>query len=689
MLKFTSKIKKVINLSVITGIVLTSTGCSSFYNVSPKDKAKLDKPMLNKNYFNIPNQPAIQEISVDKIIYRKDSLNHKLNIKTFVDIKNTKIITFEDLLKKMPIPITVEDKLKTQLINKFHIQGNLRDVLDELASITNSFWTNDNGVIKFIHEKTIVYKFPIFSNNKLNPIYNIGDTEESFKLTEMKDNIFTEIKNSLSMVLDTENIVGDISTKNTYTQNNSNAINQENLKKSSNSVNNEMKKNNTLNNKNFDISSKSKSNASQLKNSKELNNENGLKTPKNTKSKSKSKQNSIGDLINTDITKINNENKNAKINNFSKSNNNQNTAEKINTKLNENQNTAEKKNTNQNLNKKEFQLTKTKEVNLKTIYKEKKTKVVVSKESGMIIVSVTRNEEPKVDNIINDLTKNIINNMVMIDIYVLEVSKSKLKNFNMELSSIIQQGLKNTSLNLTSTSITGVLDTLTSKQNLATGIPQAVVNGSNISAILGYLTGNNLSKVLSQPKILTMPNIPARIKSSTAVPYVEPQSLNAGGESSITYQIKYINDGIDLGLISNVVDNSIYLSMGIKINQYIEDKKIEVGTLGTIDVPVQAPRILNSTFRMKAGNLAVLGGMNRISHKTEDSANMFVPTNKKNNFEENSIVVLALPRLIKFVKKEKPKPKYKISSIKKINVIQKENKDFKIKYNFPTIEELK
>jgi len=687
MLKIKSKIRKVINFSIITGIILTSTGCSSFYNVSPKDKAKLDKPMLNKNYFNIPNQPAVQEIPVDKIIYRKDSLNHKLNIKSFVDIKNTKIITFEDLLKKMPIPITVEDKLKTQLINKFHIQGNLHDVLDELASITNSFWTNDNGVIKFIHEKTIVYKFPIFSNNKLNPIYNIGDADESFKLTEMKDNIFSEIKNSLSMVLDTENIVGDISTKNTYIQNNSNAINQENLKKSLNSVNNEMKKNNTLNNKNLNISSKSKSNAFQLKNSKELNNENGLKTPKNTKSKSK--QNSIGDLINTDITKINNENKNAKINNSSKSNNNQNTAEKINTKLNANKNTAEKKNTNQNLNKKEFQSTKTKEVNLKTVYKEKKTKVVVSKESGMIIVSVTRNEEPKVDNIINDLTKNIINNMVMVDIYVLEVSKAKLKNFNMQLSSIIQQGLKTSSLKLSSTSITGVLDTLTSKQNIATGVPQAVVNGSNISAILGYLTGNNLSKVLSQPKILTMPNVPSRIKSSTAVPYVEPQSLNSGGESSITYQIKYINDGIDLGLISNVVDNSIYLSMGIKINQYIEDKKIQVGTLGTIDVPVQAPRILNSTFRMKAGTLAVLGGMNRISHKTEDSANMYVPTNKTNNFEENSIVVLALPRLIKFVKKEKPKPKYKINSIKKIDVIQKENKNLKIKYNFPTIEELK
>lgn len=673
-------IKNAINLSIVSSIVLLNTGCS-MKEVTPENQKNFDK--TKENFLNIKDEKAIEIIEVDKIVYKQDSLNQDLNFKSFVEVSNNKVVTLEELFKKFPLNVYVEDKIKNQLVGNIQASGDIKEVLDKVTSATNTFWTYDQGVIKIINEKTIVYKFPMFSNAKLSAIYNVGMNDAPFDVTKVKEDVFQEISDSLKMILNTEAISGDIGILSTNIKENNNKVEKENATENvkQNLKTEEDKKSNTQNNNKN--SSFLFTLGTQKKKADNKNEETGIKTPSQKK---KTNDSDIGDQINNDIVKYELENKSIDQNDNSKKKSDNVDVVSAKSSDNTKSNTDNLKNRNNNLNSENISNKVQETTNLHKIITAKTDKVMISKESGMIVVSVTRNEESKVDNVIDNLIKNVFNNMVTIDLYILEVQNSKLKQFSSDISGIIQDGLKTTSLALNTTGITGVIDGLTNKQLLSVGTPAPDVMGSKVSAILGYLTDNQESKILSQPKILTMPNIPSRIKTSTAIPYVQPQSISNSASAQTTYEIKYVNDGIDMAVVSNVIDDDIYLSLGVNMNQYIDDKIINVGTFGTINVPIQAPKILNSTFRMKAGNFAVLGGMNKIQHSGQDKVNTMIPINLKNKFEETSIVVLAMPRLIKFVeKKETNKNNIKTVDISKDNKITTSWNDSK----FPVISSLK
>ena len=680
-----NNIKKFLSISLIASTLLMSTGCDDFTELSDDDKKKFDKGINTENVFNIKDQAAIDYIVVDKFVYKTDSINHDLNVRAFVKIRNTGITSLDEVVKKFKIPITVDEKIRTQLVGDMRLSGDISDVLDKFTAMTNTFWTVDSGVIKIIAEKSIIYKLPMFTNDKLSKIYNIGQTQDMLELDDIKDDVFEEIKEMLETVLKAPSIEGEIKNLSSIATQNTNTVNEDENRefKSKESLLKEDKSDLSKNNENIVKNNEKK--LTSVKSNQLKKEENGIK-PKSGRKKGKGS--SLGEMINTDLNTLKYDSKDVKGSEGSNQKNNFSSNKLNNTEISKVNNDSQSNQRKQNSNKTSTIITKEEASDIKKIFKEKEHKVMISKESGIIVVSVTRSEEAAVDNVLNSLIRNTLNNMVSLDVYILEVKTEKLKEFNMNLKAVVQNGLDVTGLEIGRDSITGVIDGITGHQTA--GAP--TIDGSKVSAVLGYLTGNEKGKILSQPKILMMPNVPSRIKTSTAIPYIEPQSINAGGESSVTYQIKYVNDGIDMAVVSNVVGSDIYLSIGININQYLNDKSIEVGSLGIIDVPIQAPRILNSTFRMKAGSLSLLGGMNRVTHTSVDHQNTFIPVDLKNNFSERSIVVLSLPRLIKFVEKgekEAIEKKYKREALKR-QFIKYDNTNTKnSKTNFVKIDKLK
>lgn len=615
----------------------------------PVDNDKFDyKKVNNKKY---QEAPAIQEIETPNYFSKVESLEQnipEMNIKVYFSNK-----TLNDVLKMLPLEFNLAKEYRNIKIDKISHNGDLKVLLDTLSEKSGLYWTYKNGVLSFDRTKVVIYKFPIFSAEKLNLIFNItDDSNDKFNVSSIKADVFDEIKDSLTAITTEYNV--EASYEEVLEKLNNNSNKKENTLLNNEKIQNleslmkEIKKENNDNVNSKEVSRDSKNDTtletSGVNNGFVRNNKQDTKpaagaqaaqTPTNMLLEYDIKKESKK-TGNNETTKVGSKENTNDSSNINKNSNIDNNMAK-NEKAKENQ----LNNTNTNENTENVRIVNT----YKKVINPNKIDVSVLKESGMVIVNVNKDFEKKVDSVLESITNNIMSNMVVMDLYVIEANKTRLKEFKSELS--VTRNSKNsaTKLDFGSSGLTFSKDTLADTLNALN------VNGidSLISGLINYTTEDSKSKVLTNPKILSIPNIPARIKSSTAYPYLNVQSLG-GTEEGPEMSIEFINEGTDIALLSNVYNDDIFLSLGVKLNKYVGDKTVQAGTLGAYDIPIQSPRTLNTTFRMKAGEIAILGGMDSIEHSNKDNYNTFLPTGVGGELKETELIIIAAPRLIRYIK---------------------------------------
>lgn len=654
--------KNKIVISAITSSILmfNLTGCSIKDTVISKKDVENAFYKKQKDLNNQDNNYAIKYIAVDDFLLKEDSLNREGIPKDMpYSIKINKLTTLESVLKRFEIPSMADEKIKFNYIQPCNLDGTLEEVLDKLSSMSNTFWSVDKGVIKFSKTKTIVYKIPLMNNNKLGRLYNIGGSDNNkFDVDKITANVFAELETTLKMVLGNKDFEGTVLS--------SNEVNKENIVKDN--LEKLLKQENKNINNTKESESSSEDNLNQLKNDnktdvlkdKLTNNDsnNGVSKPGDSNVGFSSKM-----ATNTSLR----DKKSEKLQEIEASVNAQNKVDK-----NANENLLDKTNTNENNNNKKY----VSELNngdkssnkyeLKTIYKGSVAKVAYSSEAGIFVVEVDRDEESKVDNVINNLIKNTLNTMVEIEFNIVELTDNNQNEFNMNLTAVANRvggttnafgynsssGMVLSAKRAGTTYASNQTDFITTDTlGNITSFVDPLTRRFNVGSLLDYITSSENTKILSQPKILSMPNQPTRIKATVDVPYIEPE-LTGGDTSELTYSIKFVNDGLDMSVVTNVIDDRIYLSLGISINQYLNDKIIKAGSLGDISIPVQAPRVINNTLTIKAGDSVVIGGLKDFKSSYLEHRNLLLPKGSKKEISNNEIVIVASAKLIKFVKKK-------------------------------------
>ena len=188
--------------------------------------------------------------------------------------------------------------------------------------------------------------------------------------------------------------------------------------------------------------------------------------------------------------------------------------------------------------------------------------------------------------------------------------------------------------------------------SLSQNFLEGIAKGFNVSAIASYLTQKGKGKILSSPRILTLPNHISKISATVRIPYIEPQTISIGGTNpQQTYQIKGVDDGITMKMLPALVgDDSVLLAISVKTNRYLGDKQIQAGQLGIIELPIQSPRILQTSLRVRAGDVFVLGGVKQRTVKRQDNRlyKMF-PNTDRYEKSDNTLLILGKVRLLKFV----------------------------------------
>lgn len=643
--------KGLISISLIATILIS--GCS----VKGVKKESNDFKIPEKlDILHDSSYEPVKRIKTE-FVSKYDVNNHKIPEileKQHIKLVIKKGMTLEEATKDFPIHVIAKDSLMVQMLPSITLDGSPSEILEQLSALVSGYWHYDKGSVIFTETKTVIYRFPVFSQMRLNNIYNISsETSDRFDGTKIKSDIFDEMKTLLNTVLN--NRVEIINIESSTQKTTTNSHKNKEGKKAESTIQDAERKSDINQNIVSKENSEENDNLFRNKIDKENKKQDKYKIKVDTSKKQNNKKSKVVKSIpaielgkeidkgyNNNINDTNTKENSKKLKEVKGTN-------EKNKKESEKQIQNNKNNTSSNMGEKINEDSIVQGVKLIKNVKmgHSESKIAISKESGIIVAEITRDTERYLDVIINKTVKNMLQNMVMLELYILEIKETNSDNFTADINSLI-----NNVTNLGKDAISyGSSNGVVYNLNQISGAQPKYLD---VGAIIGYIQEKLATKVLSNPKILTLSNIPSRLKATTDIPYLEPSQVSVGGStnSQLSYEIKYVNDGVDIAVLNTVIGEDILMGLGITINQYLGDKTIKAGELGTFDLPIQAPRIFDTTIRVKAGDMVVFGGIKSKKYNKTKRSNVYVPTQDSDEFEENKILIVASPTLFKFIDNE-------------------------------------
>jgi len=667
------KLKKITTLSLSTILAISSfTGCSTKNKLSIEDKKELSNfRVYDKLAKDVSDKKAIEYVYISGFTEKNKDINHKV-INKRINFKLPQSKLLGDLVKIGPYNISVNDYLSNKIISlkTSHINGSIEEILNQISSTANVYWTIENKVIIFKQTTQIVYTFPAMTMDRISEVYNTGETDNI--TTFNNDSIFKDLEQVLSGMVKTKQFTGEvkfeITDNNSYKENSSK--NSSDLKNNESSeTNSKENSNENNNNKNINNKSNNKSGTKIDINPSEFEtNENHKRVTPTKKGKPPRRRpvrNNKNNAVKNKISNVDSKEKN-----YSEDN-------KITNKQSSSLNKDNSKNSQSSLeNKKTKELENGKVINktstYSTIYNTNSSRIILSPSSGSVIAHVTPDEEKKLDIILDNVMEKMFGNLVQVNMYAISVSKERLKSFNFNLTSGSIFG----STTKTTTVGAGGLGYLVSQGTIADPF-------TKLNLAVSYLTEDKNSKILLNPKILTLPNIISRVSDTTNMPYLEPETITDSGTSNISYNVSYVKQGVNMSVLANTFDNNIILALKLAVTQYLGDKTLEAGVLGSFQLPIASPKMIQTTLRTKPGDILVLAGINERQLNVSSGKQFSLPTSYSKDNSDKEYVFLVMPTLIKFVVIKDP---IKLKTMKKLNLVN--NLD-KVKFTKEEFEAIK
>lgn len=263
---------------------------------------------------------------------------------------------------------------------------------------------------------------------------------------------------------------------------------------------------------------------------------------------------------------------------------------------------------------------------------------------------------------------------VMVDVVVLEVSKSKITNLGAALATSAGTGL---SLPVTfSPGATASPATTTTPNNSTTNTPTTTptttdgklplsrlnrlsTNDFQITlpgALAQALLNDSSSRILQRPQVRVTDNGKASLKIGQRIPYVSG-SLNSavatpGSIPYATTQFQQVDVGVNVDLQPHVIGTD-EISMKIKVEI---SSVVRTTNIAGVDQPVIGQKINEAEIRMRDGEASLLGGLTSDSDTQGIAgipgvANMpllgYLFGTRSKDREKDDIIVALIPRIIR------------------------------------------
>ncbi|MFH1612408.1 MAG: AMIN domain-containing protein [bacterium] len=218
---------------------------------------------------------------------------------------------------------------------------------------------------------------------------------------------------------------------------------------------------------------------------------------------------------------------------------------------------------------------------------------------------------------------------VMIEAKIIEIQTSNINSLGVDWASTMQEISANGSKTIEASNIPGALGNTTLKIG-------TIINNMTFNAILKYMEEQTKLKILSNPRISTMNNVPASMMVGSMIPYTR---LDQSGNT--------VSDFVKVGI-------SLSVKPTITIADYIimEIKPEISSTQGKSILTTNA----TTTVRVKDGETSVIGGLTRNANQTKESKISFLEKfpiigflfrNKESTDDAREILIFVTPHIVR------------------------------------------
>lgn len=152
---------------------------------------------------------------------------------------------------------------------------------------------------------------------------------------------------------------------------------------------------------------------------------------------------------------------------------------------------------------------------------------------------------------------------------------------------------------------TGNVLVLRNKEDPLTG-----TSTNGLSAAVNLLATEGKINILSEPSLTVMNGSPAIIQVADIISYIASveQFVSTTGTSQVSVSPGQVLEGVNLTLLPKITDSGISLSVMPSVTILKQIREIE--SLGsTIEAPELSSRTLNTTVKIRSGDILVIGGL--------------------------------------------------------------------------------
>jgi len=589
------------------------------------------KPVVNPIKVPPPKKIKTVEYFKGKAFIKRTYLVQKpADALISVDFKGGTLRDFADYLSGLGFAVSYDPVLSARQVPAVRGTMTLRDLIEKVAFETNCYWEADGRFVRFEKDRIVVYQFPMFSSSLLKAIYGFEDSDSVLKA--FRGSFFDVLEKNLRNILSYD-VSGTVSVtqKVEYADQSSEkfrkakaySVSASREKNSGNSVEKKEKNSGSRLSENTAKREKTKDSEYNSKNEKRKNRPvfavvNGEKGSENSSNREKrEKKQEVNRTLSTGITKD--------------------------SKVSRNR-TTQKERLGESTEREEVIRI------LSAQYKEGKGRFAVVPSLGELIVRVTPLEERKVDELVREMSREVLGKMVAMKVYVVGINRQKGLDYSLFVKALKRAYRHQATFEIGSSNQVNVDFTSLSSDYLS-----GIAHGIDVTSIVNYIISTGHAKLISSLSLLTVPRMPARISSVTEIPYAVPTSISQGGTNpTLTYEIKTVDDGFKLRIVPSVLDDgTIVMGIGLKENKYLGDKDVKAGNVGTVTLPVQAPRELSTVVRCRPGDVVFIGGIRKYQEKLSGAMNLGIPYKKNSDREYSELYILIQPKLIIFGEKTK------------------------------------
>jgi len=593
---------------------------------------------------NVRSQEVAEEmVKSQPLLLKADDLGAVPDRSLVVSFSGGTLRDFCNYLTQNGYPCRADREIESRRILPIYGKVSLKKLLERVGEDTDTYGSWEDGVIRFRLTKTVVYQIPLLSGGSKEVLFK---TSNDNLLSGIKDSVFKEIEEKLSKLLSFYSLSATDRERISYREEVSKNKEEEKKKQkgSSKEAENKVEREKNTISQTSESSSLSRSSSTKKKAEEEkqvkIGDKKGLSRKEEKKSsavfpysktyRGKKEEQSVATARNgSNSTNSLDSRKDSRVDAYKKQ-----IAELLSNSL--------KKGI-------KYLSTTEGEALVERVLKQN-TPLAVSKTRGIVVAVVNRQQEKLLDAYFNQLKKQL-ESMVAIRVYVVELSSKDARKLSATLN-LLKRAYRHQF-----TADVGVDSAQIEFTNLSTDYLSGIAHGIDASFIVGYLKDKLNAKVVSSVELLSLSRELARLKNAVGYPYLEPQSISVGGTNpTLSYSIKYVYDGFELKMIPTVVSDKVFLEVGFEQSQYLGDKIIQAGNLGTIQVPIQAPKVVNTSFVCRSGDVVFVGGLKKYVRKKVSSSNLGLPTSDENLKDYKEVVVLIEPKIVRFISQIKKTP---------------------------------